>query len=58
MSIDDDATEYEELDREIALTVRKPTLPRLGECHNCGKPVEHHYCDVYFREDHQKRELK
>ncbi len=46
------ATEREEMDRDIALRVRKPEGPKpTGVCLWCGEPVEEgrRWCDAFCR---------
>jgi len=57
MDIYDKASEIEQRERQLALMVRKPTLPARGTCYNCDEPVRAGacYCDADCREDHEKR---
>lgn len=56
MTIDDDATAREELDRELCLKRRLPTLPAVGACYNCGEDCSGVFCDADCRDDYEKRE--
>lgn len=59
MSLDDDASAFEELRREAALSVRKPEAPRpTGRCLNCGEAVAQvrRWCDDECRDDWQARQ--
>lgn len=58
MTLDDQATDREMLDRELALQQRKPVgPPAIGQCHNCGTALEGalRFCDADCREDWEKR---
>ncbi len=57
MTVDDQATQHEELMRELALTVRKAELPKIGKCYNCGEQVKAsaNFCDVDCRLDYERR---
>lgn len=56
MSLDDDATAREEMDRELALQIRKPELPHIGICYNCQEELQAGcYYDADCRNDHQRR---
>ena len=57
MNIDDTATYYEELNLSNALKIRKPVLPKIGVCYNCGEPVHINdtFCNVECREDYEVR---
>lgn len=60
----DQATAYEELDRELAIAAaRKPThkhLAHTGECHCCGSWVEEPklFCDRLCADEHAEFELR
>lgn len=58
MSIDDEATGNEEFQRNIALGVRKPVLPKLGICYNCSEPLNMSdtFCDFDCQHDYLRRE--
>ena len=51
----DAAQKLEELQREHALRLRKPTLPATGLCHNCQEHVAPglHFCDTDCSDDFQ-----
>lgn len=54
----DRATEREEMDRDLALQVRKPEGPRAtGFCLECGEPVEEcrRWCGPACRDSWQRR---
>lgn len=58
-TVDDQATQVEERDRELCLRVRKPVgPPPCGVCYNCGEalPADHRFCDVDCRDDWEKRQ--
>jgi len=57
MTVDDQATKHEELMREMALTVRKAELPKIGQCYNCGEGVKANanFCDCDCRLDYERR---
>jgi hypothetical protein len=60
----DQASDREQLDRDLALKVRLPTLTPCGACHNCGEPLAHGllFCrpepgiDGSCRDDWEQRE--
>lgn len=56
MSQDDDAEAFEQLDRDIALKIRKPELARTGFCHWCHEETVGVYCSIECRETHEQRE--
>jgi len=51
MTIDDKATEFEELRREIALKYRKPTPKPMGYCYWCESETTGTFCSSECRED-------
>lgn len=55
-TIDDQAAQREELDREQALKLRKPELPHIGECHECGETTEGVFCCASCRDTYEQRE--
>jgi len=57
MTLDDDASAREELDRSICLKQRKPEYPKTGVCNNdgCGEPTTGSFCCPECREDTEKR---
>jgi heterodisulfide reductase subunit C len=57
MSIDDDATAAEELDRDICLKRKRPELKRVGACYNCGEMCSGIFCDSDCGTDYDRREL-
>lgn len=49
--------EQEDRDRALAAQAAKPSMPPLGFCYNCDKPIELGcFCDVYCRDDYEHRE--
>lgn len=54
----DRAQAREEEMRADALARRKPALPAVGACYNCGEPLAcgHLFCDAGCRDDWQHRE--
>lgn len=53
-TVDDQATEREELDREMALRNRRPAGPQpCGYCHYCSEEVGPNlrWCDEHCRDD-------
>lgn len=59
MSLDDDASAFEELHRDAALSVRKPEGPKpCGACLNCGEAVGEgmRWCDGSCRSDWEARQ--
>lgn len=56
MTLDDQATEREEMDREIALKVRRPELKHVGFCYNCGEETHGAFCCPECRDDWTKRD--
>ena len=57
MTLDDQATQHEELMRAVALHVRKQELPKIGNCYNCGEKVKAsaNFCDADCRLDYERR---
>lgn len=55
VTVDDQATAMEELDRATCLKLRKPELRHTGWCHNCGEATLVAYCSAECREDGEKR---
>ena len=57
MSPDDQATQQEELLREMALKNRKLELPKIGRCYNCGEGIKPNanFCDADCRKDYERR---
>lgn len=55
-TIDDQATEREELDRAIAMQQRKPQLDAVGYCHNCSEECNGCFCCPECRDDFMQRE--
>jgi hypothetical protein len=58
MSVDDKASELEQMHRDAALSVRKPAGPQpCGVCHNCDDRVCEgmRFCDADCRDDWSKR---
>ena len=51
----DDADIQQANAMNILLKVRKPVLPYIGECYNCGEPVPntHKFCDGECQEDYE-----
>lgn len=59
MTVDDQASQHEELFRNAALTQRKPEgPPPCGQCYNCGEVLSGNlrFCDAECREDWERRE--
>jgi len=54
-SIDDHASDIEELDRDIALKMRKPELPLTGFCWNCSEETHGVFCSPECQQDHEQR---
>ena len=52
----DAACDREERDREIALKMRKPILPNVYACYNCGEDCEGIFCSPECRDDYMQRE--
>lgn len=55
----DQASDREQLDRDLAIAAAKhsaPELPACGECYNCtaSLPPGVRYCDKDCRDDHAK----
>ena len=57
MNLDDEATNTEELQRNIALSKRKPMLPKVGACYNCESilPMTDTFCDFDCQHDYLRR---
>ena len=57
MNLDDSASALEELQRNIALSKRKPVLPKLGICYNCSEPLNMSdtFCDFDCQHDYLRR---
>lgn len=55
-TLDDKATEAEELFREAALKQRKPELPKIGECYWCGSMTIGVFCDSDCQKDYEQHE--
>lgn len=61
MTLDDQASNREIFDRELALKRRKPEgPPPCGFCHNCNEPLDEglRFCDGNCREDWEYREQR
>lgn len=61
MTVDDAATQQEELYRAAALSKRRPAgPPPCGFCHNCGEqlPPTLRFCGGHCREDWEYRESR
>ena len=60
MTLDDMASDAEQLAREQSLKIRMPELPKIGQCHNCGETVKANYsfCDGFCRTDWERREYQ
>lgn len=56
MSIDDDASAIEEMQRDVALKFRKPELPLTGFCWNCNEQTKGVFCCPECRNDYEQRE--
>ena len=58
MNLDDQATALEELQRDIALTKRRPVLAKIGACYNCNEPLRmiDTFCDFDCQQDYLRRE--
>lgn len=59
MSLEDQASDREFMDRELALQQRKPTRPvPCGQCYNCGEMLSgvQRWCDGECLSDWQFRE--
>lgn len=54
MNQDDQATAYEELDRDLCLKRRKPELERTGKCYWCEEATAGIHCSYECRDDHLK----
>lgn len=57
MSFEDQASDYEFMDRELALKQRKPTGPvPCGQCYNCGEMLSgtQRWCDRECRDDWER----
>lgn len=54
MNQDDQATAYEELDRDLCLKRRRPELERTGKCHWCEDDTDGVYCSPECRDDSAK----
>ena len=57
MSFEDQASDYEFMDRELALQQRKPAGPvPCGQCYNCGKMLSgaQRWCDGECRDDWER----
>lgn len=56
----DQAQEFEQMRRDIALRERvktKPALPLKGECYNCEATIARGcFCDADCRDDYERRE--
>lgn len=51
----DNASNLEQLERDIALMNRKPSLQFIGRCYNCDHPLLNGcFCDSDCREDWEK----
>lgn len=59
MTLDDVASDTEELFRQQALQHRKPELPKIGRCYECGETVNDKscFCDKDCRETFERRQL-
>lgn len=57
-SVDDYASDLEELHRNQALAYRKPVLCPIGRCHYCLESLEDNklFCDCYCRDGYQIEE--
>ena len=57
MNADDQATAHEEMMRAAALKYRKPELPKIGTCYECGKAVKPNanFCGVDCRATYERR---
>ena len=57
MNLDDQASALEELQRNIALTKRKPVLAKIGACYNCRDPLPmtDNFCDFDCQQDYLRR---
>jgi len=57
MTLDDIASDTEELFRQQALAHRKPQLPKTGFCFNCSEAVPQHanFCDCDCLKDYERR---
>lgn len=60
MTLDDKASETEELFRQQALKHRMPELPKTGYCLNCSEKISmaHNFCCKECRIDFERRELQ
>lgn len=60
MTLDDMASDAEQLAREQSLKIRKAELPKIGQCHNCGESVKSNYsfCNADCRLDFERREYQ
>ena len=58
MNLDDQATCAEEFNRDIALKIRRPVLPKVGACYNCESilPMTDNFCDFDCQQDYLRRE--
>ncbi len=57
MTIDDDATLYEELYRAEAMKYRKRVERKTGYCLNCQLETSGSYCSPECREDHARLKI-
>lgn len=57
MTVDDQASQAEEFQRNIALQKRQAELPKVGQCYNCGENVKPsaNFCDQHCRKDFEIR---
>ena len=57
MNLDDEATNTEELQRNIALKIRRPVLAKIGACYNCSDPLPmtDNFCDFDCQQDYLRR---
>lgn len=56
MSIDDDAERFEQLDRDLCLKMRRPSLPITGFCHWCNESAKGVFCGTECRDDWNKQQ--
>jgi hypothetical protein len=57
MSLDDIASDAEQLDRDVCMKYRRPELVRIGFCHNCSEPIKDGcFCSPECRQDYEQRE--
>jgi hypothetical protein len=51
----DHAQKQTDLEKNIALSQRKPTLPDVGHCHYCTEAIENgKFCDAGCRDDFEQ----